>query len=720
MSDGEYDLAYEDDALDDDFGDDAADAWNNDDAVVPDVLEETDLGRLDDDALGEEEDESLLQDDVVENEEDLLQEVTDALGRQTLLLGDEGAVDDDLLDDALETTDEKETLVALTERQAADNDAEDEDREYDEDAEEQEEQEEDGDKEPVVATDDDLLADWFDTVSIAVAEAASAASTADATNATFESLATSAPKTSSASGSSKKTSLAAAPATKTQHPQRTPPPPQLQRQQPLQPPRDPAASYNAARDKYERARRRLPDAHDFEAQMDELTRMMHNPRYKPNLDNYSQEPAAVQETTMLAAMHQCSLRASKYQTVEASQSSSSSAQSTAPSSQSMKQRRVDEYTVQSPHSVFVGSRFTTDNIIPNQFTMQAKTSFYQWRAFCTIHERMKRRGLVLMRGYPPMDLNAFARTFWMSPMALQRSKPVAWVDRSQHTYFRYDSSASTGVAGAAARNSATNPQAAQTPPPPPLPHDQLYLRRERRDDYTLDMMNPVIDVLAIQQKLAMYFVKESMMATDQRPIPDAYVEPVFRDPSVFQLRRTSETACVIHVVFLPGCDIRSIAKYLAYERVSNVLRPTFMHNASDEATLRPISKPLPIDELFAVVDKEPNAAFRTKIQALHATEMPVEMRCVLDVWAQENLWVNPMRLQMVDRIELSSQFPAHVEELLREGKEAEALAKALTYRKMDCNDIPARFIGLQPGNFVRVWKTATKNSAPQFHIVVRV
>lgn len=344
-------------------------------------------------------------------------------------------------------------------------------------------------------------------------------------------------------------------------------------------------------------------------------------------------------------------------------------------------------------------------------------SFYQWRAFCTTHERMKLRKYVLVRGYPPMDLNAFARTFWMPSLAV--NKPVAWINRCAHTQF--------GLGVNISREADTTPSDSHPTTTTVIPlhnnikcmkHGDLYLPTEHRDDYTLAMMSPTIDVVGISTKLSLYFVHESLVQTDEQQAR-LHHAPVFHKHTDMRLLRGPHFSDIVHVCFLAAEDTKIIAKYLMFERAHNALLPQHMHRVTDEETMRPQNQPLPIDELFLIVDKEPNAAFRTKVEALHTPDMPDDMRCVYDVWAQSSLWVNPLTPQMVDRMEIASHFPPSVQRLLDCGESELALQKAHTYIKMDANDIPTRFIGARPGNFVLTWKTATVNSAPKLHIVVR-
>jgi hypothetical protein len=143
-----------------------------------------------------------------------------------------------------------------------------------------------------------------------------------------------------------------------------------------------------------------------------------------------------------------------------------------------------------------------------------------------------------------------------------------------------------------------------------------------------------------------------------------------------------------------------------------------MRKMDDESTLVAHNELIPIDEMCVIVDKEPNIALKNKIQSLHTPEMLANLKCVFDVWPQERLWINPLSVEMVDRIEISRDFPPSVQELLDKGAIDKALTHALTYTRMEATDSPARFIGAQRGNFVRVWKTRTRNSAPQFFVCI--
>jgi hypothetical protein len=100
--------------------------------------------------------------------------------------------------------------------------------------------------------------------------------------------------------------------------------------------------------------------------------------------------------------------------------------------------------------------------------------------------------------------------------------------------------------------------------------------------------------------------------------------------------------------------------------------------------------------------------------------MPANMQCIIDVWGQETLWINPSVLQMVDRMEIvTDRYPPRIHALLSRNQVEAATKTALTlYNKMMATDVPLRWIGARPGNFIRSWKTATKNSHPTLSIVL--
>jgi hypothetical protein len=436
-------------------------------------------------------------------------------------------------------------------------------------------------------------------------------------------------------------------------------------------------------------------------------------------------------------------------------------------------RRIQETTVQMPDSAFALSRHNTDNLIKSQFAVQMENVFLLWRTFCSIHERMRRRQYALLRGYPPMNFAAFVRTFCMTPEQAGPGVPQ-WINRAAPSAAMTPAVAAAATVAAAAAAAAT---ASRTLPDgafgtPAIPHSQLYMSTVELPSYELHRLLSSIDVAGIKRKLSsLYFMRAALFSTDQRPagplhaafdMGDVYVgseharadedspeekqresdssrsypyhvetvggpgsefsmplEPPSESAHV-QLRLTANESDTIYVCFLDGADTRMISKRLTFERSNNASWPMFMWNPKIESTMAPKNERIPIAEFFVITDKEPNDAFRTKIRDLHSKDMPANMQCIIDVWGQETLWINPSVLQMVDRMEIvTDRYPPRIHALLSRNQVEAATKTALTlYNKMMATDVPLRWIGARPGNFIRSWKTATKNSHPTLSIVL--
>jgi hypothetical protein len=468
------------------------------------------------------------------------------------------------------------------------------------------------------------------------------------------------------------------------------------------------ASYSAAAGDYARAHHHVSDATDLEAAFEDTLRRCLAPDNQPGLGTYVDAPPPVQRATLLAAMHQFQARVPRAQRVEDTD----------------EMLLVEEYTLQAPPCVYLNARFATSNCLTSKFVYAAQSAFYYWRAFCTVHARMRARNYVLLRGYPPMDFCAFAHTFLMGAASQQRVRkrapPVAFVERTAFASW------ADGVTGADAplKGAAPHglPRALPVTAPwrtPVLAPHALHAETATRPAFTIDQMAAFISPADVARRLSMYFAHVSYVHTTQRP--GCVRRPlVFEaDPARMRLRKYARRSPSVFVCFTTSDDAR---KQLADERAHNVYAPEWSLDSGavvvpPGTVAAPTNAPIPIDELFAIVDKPVSAAFRTKTRALHTNEQPAPLRCVWDVWPQELLWTNPFDLNATDRMEITSEPPADVAALARTDTEA-ACELAFTKVKISVDDTCARFLGARVGNFIDCYKSSTTNSLPVTRIVV--